>query len=120
MASQAEAPATGSFLYSEARGTRSRENVVIVSGAGVIPAGRVLGKVTANSKYDNYRSDNAPTGVSTVTGILYAEVDATSADQPAVMITRDAEVVSARVTTEVGGDKAASTTGLATLGIIVR
>src|SRR5262252_5355228 len=106
MASQAESPATGSFIFSEARGTRSRENVVIPSGAGVIPAGRVLGKVTATGKYDNYRSDNTPAGVSTVTGILYAEVDATSADLAAVMIARDAEVVSTRVTTEVGGDAA--------------
>lgn len=120
MASQAETPNPGNFLYSEADGTRSRENIVIASGAGVIPAGRVLGKITASSKYDNYRSDNAPTGVSTVTGVLYAEVDATSADQPAVMIARDAEVVNARVTSEVAGDKAASTTGLATLGVIVR
>jgi hypothetical protein len=120
MASQTETPAPGNFLYSESPGTFSRENIVVVSGAGVIPAGRVLGKITASSKYDNYRSDNTPTGVSTVTGILYAEVDATSADQNAVMVTRDCEVVNARVTTEVGGDKAAGVTGLAARGIVVR
>src|SRR5215471_7892458 len=106
MASQAESPAPGSFLYSEARGTRSRENIVIVSGAGVVPAGRVLGKITASGKYQGYNSSNSPAGIGTVTGVLYAEVDATSADQNAVMIARDAEVVNARVATVVGGDKA--------------
>jgi hypothetical protein len=120
MASQLETLPAGSFIYSEANGRLSRENIVIASGAGIIPAGRVLGLVTANSKYDNYRSDNAPVGVSIARGLLYAEVDATSADQPAVLIARYAEVVNARVSTEVGGDKAAGLTGLATLGIVAR
>lgn len=121
MASQTEVPAPGEFLAAEANGTASRENIIIPSGAGVIPAGRVLGKITATGKYDNYRSDNAPVGVSAATGILYAEVDATSADQPAVMIARYAEVVNARVTAEVGADKnAALTTALNGLGIFLR
>jgi|SRR5262252_615915 len=115
MASQLEVPAPGEFIYSEDEGTYSRENVIIASGSGVVPAGRVLGLVTASSKYSHYRSDNTPAGVSTVRGILYAEVDATSADQPAVMMARSCEVVNSRVTTQVAGDKAASVTGLAAL-----
>ena|SRR5215813_400303 len=122
MASQTEVQAPGEFIFSEANGTLSRDNVVIVAGAGVIPSGRFVGKITASGKYDNYRVDNTPTGVSTFGGILYAEVDATTADQPAVVILRDAEVVNARVTTEVGGDKAnaATVTALATANIILR
>lgn len=120
MASQTEVAAPGEHIYSESPGTFSRENIVIASGAGVIPAGRVVGKVTANSKYDNYRSDNTPAGTGTVAGVLYAQVDATSADQPAVMICRDAELVSARITTEVGGDKSAALTALAALGVLAR
>lgn len=36
----------GDFLISEANGTRSREEVTVVSGAGVLVAGTVLGKIT--------------------------------------------------------------------------
>ena len=39
------------FILSEANGQRSREAITIASGAGIIAAGTVLGKVTASGKY---------------------------------------------------------------------
>jgi hypothetical protein len=119
MASQAETPATGSFIYSEARGTLSRENVTIVSGAGVLPAGRMLGKITASSKYTNY-DDTLADGTQVAAGILYAEVDATSGDKAAVMICRNAEVVSSRVDCKTAGHKAAGITDLAVTNVFFR
>ena len=41
----------GEFILSEANGQRSRETITLASGAGVIAAGTVLGKVTASGKY---------------------------------------------------------------------
>lgn len=124
MASQTEVAAPGEFIYSEAPGTFSRENIVIVSGAGVIPAGRMIAKIDASGKYDNYDNASGTASLATAAGILYAEVDATSADQKAVMICRDAEVVSARVTCETPGaadvNLIAGRTDLAALGIIFR
>jgi hypothetical protein len=121
MASQVEVQAPGEFIYSTASGTRSLENVIVVAGAGLLPSGRIMGKITAGGKYDNYRADNLPVGVSTAVGILYAEVDATgAADVPAVIVVRDAEVVTARVSAEVGADKAAAVTAFATAGLIFR
>lgn len=120
MASQTEVMAPGEFIYSEANGTQSRENVTVVAGAGVLPAGRMLGKVTASGKYTNY-DDGLATGVETAAGILYAECDASgAADVPAVIIARNAEVVSARVTSATAGHKAAGITDLQAVGIRFR
>ena len=41
----------GEFLMSEANRQRSRGNITIASGAGIIAPGTVLGKVTASGKY---------------------------------------------------------------------
>lgn len=121
MAAQSETPATGSFIYAEEMpGTRSRENITIVASAGVIPAGRMLGKITASGKYTNY-DDSLADGTQVAAGILYAEVDASAAiDRPAVMLCRDCEVVSSRVTAATGGHKAAGIVDLTALGIIFR
>ena len=70
--------------------------------------------------YDNYDND-ASDGTQAARGILYAEVDATAAvNRLGVMVRRDAEVVSARVTAEDANDKAAGITDLAALGILFR
>jgi hypothetical protein len=207
---QTEVVAPGEFLYSEAAGTFSRENLVIASGAGVIPAGRMVGHRTVSSTSaaksggntgngtmgsitttaltppgvyalrisvaatnagtftvtspsgvlvgtgtvavafaggglsftladgstdfilgdgfditvpqtlsDNY-DDAASDGTQQARGILYAEVDATSANQQGVMICRDAEVVLSRVTSEVAGHKGAGVNDLVSLGVFFR
>jgi hypothetical protein len=110
-----ETPHTGEFLFAEGNGTISREPVVVASGAGVLKAGTVLGKITASGKYTVY-SNVAADGTQTAAGILYSAVDATSADTNAVMIARHAEVVETALT----GIDSAGKTDLAALQIIFR
>lgn len=104
----------GEFLYAEANGTLSRERIVIASGEGELKAGTVLGKLAGGkyAAYDNAAADGSQTAV----GILYAGVDATSADADGVLIARHAEVVEAALT----GLDAAGKTDLAALQIIFR
>lgn len=89
-----ETPRDLAFLLSEANGYLSREPITIASGAGVLKAGTVLGKITASSKY--VASPDAlvvgKEGAETATAVLGYEVDATSADVETVGITNDAEV----------------------------
>lgn len=205
---QTESRHAGDFLISEANGTRSREQVVVASGAGVLVPGTLLGKVTvgaattafagtgngaismdattpvlAGAKAGDYTAtcvtaaanggtfrvqdpdgyvlgdvavgatfandikfvisdgatdfivgdkftitvaagsgkyvayaDAALNGAGAAAGILYAKVDATSADADAVIIARDAEAVASYLT----GLDAAGTADLAAIGIIVR
>lgn len=205
---QTESRHAGDFLISEANGTRSREQVVVASGAGALVPGTLLGKValgaatttfagtgngaitmdattpvlagakpgaytatcvTAAANGGTFRVEDpdgyvlgevavggtfaadikfviadgatdfivgdkftitvaagsgkyvayanaALNGSGAAAGILYAAVDATSADANAVIIARDAEVVEAYLT----GLDAAGTADLAALGIIVR
>ncbi|KQV27594.1 hypothetical protein ASC97_04245 [Rhizobium sp. Root1203] len=91
-----ETPRDLAFILSEANGMLSREVLTIKSGSGKLSAGTVLGKVTADSKY--VPSPNASVagkeGAETAVAILGYEVDATSADVPAVCISNDAEVKS--------------------------
>jgi hypothetical protein len=119
---QTEGTYAGEFLASEANGTLSRETVTVVSGAGVVPAGRIVAVYTgggSSGKWTNFATGGAD-GAGTAAGVLYAEVDATSADAVGVVIRRDAEVVSARLTAANSAHKAAGITGLASLGIIAR
>lgn len=213
MATYTEARRTGEHLLSESNGTRSREQIVIATGSGVLQAGTVLatitsanaatataasgndstaslgtitvsneantgtytltvtaaadgespatftvtapdgatangsagvafnalglsftltdglttGAVAANDawtiavqaglgQYVPYDNDGTDDGRRTATAVLYAAVDATSADTPAVAHVRDCEVAEAALT----GIDAAGKTDLAALGIIVR
>lgn len=81
------------FLLSEANGYLSREVLTIASGAGVLEAGTVLGKITASSKY--VPSPNAEVvgkeGAETGVAILGYGVDATDADVEVICVTNDAE-----------------------------
>lgn len=49
MTTLTEAPRTGEFIVSELPGTRSREQVTVASGEGIVPAGRVMAQVVATS-----------------------------------------------------------------------
>lgn len=106
---------TGGFILSEGNGNISREEITVVSGAGVLEAGTVLGKITASGKYNAY-DDGGSGGVETAAAILYGRVDATSADAPAVAIVRHAEVKSSELT----GSDANGVADLEALQIIVR
>jgi len=70
----------------------SREEIVVISGAGVVLSGTVLGKITASGKYKPV-TVAAVDGSQNAAGILLSRVDATSADAPAVIIAREAIVV---------------------------
>jgi hypothetical protein len=79
------------WLKREADSLYSREQVVIVSGAGALKSGTVLGKITASGKY-KATTVAAADGSEDAAGILLEAVDATAADVEAVIIARDAIV----------------------------
>ncbi|KEQ05744.1 head decoration protein [Pseudorhizobium pelagicum] len=70
----------------------SREEVIVISGAGVVQSGTVLGKITASGKYKPV-TVAAVDGSQNAAAILLDPVDATSADAAAVVIAREAIVV---------------------------
>ncbi len=101
-------------LLSEQPGTLSRETVTVVSGAGVLNPGTVLGKVTASGKYAPY-DNTANTGIEVAACVLLQGVDATSADVAAVACERLAEVKDAQLKWHANNDAAAKTAGKADL-----
>lgn len=115
-------PHAGGFILSEV-GFISREAVVLVSGAGALKAGTVLGKITASGKYKAYDND-AVDGTEVARAVLFQDTDATSADTEATVVARLAEVISAKliwgagVTTQ--GEKDAALVDLAAAYIIAR
>lgn len=115
MATMTEARRTGEFIISEANGTRSREEITIAAAAGALAAGTVLGKITASGKYTAY-ANGAADGTEVAAGVLYCAAPDVAADQPGVMICRDAEVAENFLT----GIDAAGKTDLGAVGVIVR
>jgi hypothetical protein len=113
-----QAAPTGAHLSSEGNGDISREPVIILSGQGVLPAGSVLGRITAAGanlgKYAQY--DNAATdGRNVAAGVLWEPVDATSADARGVVHVRLCEVFAARLAWSASADAAAKTAAYADL-----
>jgi Bacteriophage lambda head decoration protein D len=70
----------------------SRDTVVIASGQGVLTTGTVLAQLTANGKFV-VAATGTTDGSQIATAILFNQsLDATSADQPAIVIARQATV----------------------------
>jgi hypothetical protein len=120
MTTLTEGQHAGGFLVSEANGSRSREQITVLDGED-LPAGAVLGKITASGKYvavDPEASD----GSEEAAGILFAACHADGADAQAVGILRDAEVNEDELdwsdlnTTEI----ATATAELLAIGILMR
>ena len=117
---------TGAHLSSEGNGDISREPVIILSGQGVLPAGSVLGCITAAGanlgKYAQY--DNAATdGRNVAAGVLWGSVDATSTDARGVAHVRLCEVFAERLSwlsSANAADKTAAYADLAPALVIVR
>jgi len=107
----------GEFLISEGEGSISRDAIVVASGKGILEAGAVLGKITASGKYAAY-NNAAADGTQTAVGVLYAKVDATSADASAVAITRLAEVKNDLLVYLSGQDAASKTDAIADLKLV--
>lgn len=117
MATYTEPSRPYACVLSECTGTLSRENVVIVSGAGPLPAGSVLGKVTASGKYKLY-DNTAVDGTQTATAVLLVNVDATAAEVNATVISRIAEVKTDSLNWHANNDAAAKTAGIADLALL--
>lgn len=83
-----EKPRNFAFILSEADSYLSRDTVTIVSGAGKLVAGTVLGKITASGKY--MAAPNAEVedleGAETAVAVLAEAVDASSADVKALVV----------------------------------
>lgn len=113
----------GEFLMSEANRQRSRGNITVASGAGIIAPGTVLGQITASGKYVA-SAVGAADGSETAVAVALYGCDATSADADIAAIVRDAEVNGSVLTYHADRDqaaeKAAANADLAAVGIIVR
>lgn len=113
----------GAFLLSQGNGSISHDAVTIVSGAGILQPGTVLGKITATGKYKAYDNDAAD-GSETAAGILFSLVDAASADVSAHAVRRLAEVSKAHLqwseTVTTQDEKDAAYVDLTALTIICR
>lgn len=121
-------PGTACYLVSEANGTRSRDVVTLAEGVVRNP-GTVLGKVAATGKYvpvdpaNGTGEGETPDGSHIAVAVLFAAVDATVGDKPAVITARDAEVEAAAliwpaaITTT---QKTAALGQLAAVGIVAR
>lgn len=114
MAILEEAIRAGEFLLSEGDGTISRETITVASGQN-LKAGTVLGVITASGKYAAYADANTD-GTEVAAGILYSDVDASSADKAGVAVVRMAEVDGSILT----GLDANGQVDLANLLVIVR
>ena len=100
----------------------SRETITIVSGAGVILPGTVLGKITASGNYTPY-DDGLTSGAEDAAAINLYEVDATSAAVDVACIFRLAAVKTASLQWHASADATAKTaayTALAAKHIIAR
>lgn len=104
-------PRALAFVLTEASGKRSVDTVTIASGEGVLEPGSVLGEVTASEKF--VFSPNAEVGgkegAETAKAILCYRVDASDADQQAVVVNIDAEVKTSMLLFHASVDDAAKT-----------
>lgn len=110
-------------LMSEAPGQRSREAIVIASGAGIIAPMTILGRITASGEY--MPSDiTATDGSQIAAAVNLYRCDATSVACAVSAILRDAEIngnfLTYHTSRDQAGEKAAADADLAVAGIIVR
>ena len=110
-----EQPHAGSFLLSiDDDGNLSRDGIVVKSGEGVLLPGTVLGKITASGKFV-VRDAAANDGSQVAAGVLFSKIDATSADTPAVLVARHAEVRGSALIWKSGASDANKASGLSEL-----
>lgn len=114
------------FIMSEAPGSLSRDVITIRSGAGIIAAGTVLGRVTASGLY-------IPSPATVVVGsegaevadaINLYEVDATSQNVKVTAIVRNAEINGNNIvyhpSRDLAAEQLAARVDLAASDVIVR
>jgi len=110
------------FVLSEASGGRSRDNITIASGSGVIAPGTVLG-INSGDEYEP-STVAVNEGAETATVICLYGGDATSVAINVSAIARDAEVNINQLVyaadVDLDAEKLAKRTQLAAVGIISR
>lgn len=110
-------------VVAEGNGTISRDKITIASGAGIVKAGTVLGKITASGKYVP-SNVSASDGSQNACAVSLVQVDATSGDVVTSALTRQAEVVAAMLQYDASVNTApliaAKVAALATVGIMAR
>lgn len=117
----------GAFIVSEGNGSFSRDKVTILggyTGAGLIKAGTVLGKITSGGKYTPSPASGSD-GSQTAVAVLFDDVDVTDGDVEAAVISGgDAEVRASdllyEATVDTDNEKAAKATQLRAVYIKVR
>ncbi len=123
MTTLTEGKHAGGFLVWEVLRDYTRETVILASGAGKLEHGTVLGKITTGGKFTAL-APAATNGSQTAAGILWAGVEASAVDAPAVAILRGPAIVNRHeIVWPEGATEAqitAATTALATIGIILR
>ena len=92
MTTLTEGKHAGGFLVWETSRDYTRETVTITSGAGKLEPGTVLGKITTGGKYTGL-APAATNGSQNAAGIIWAGVDASAADAPAVVLLRGPAIV---------------------------
>lgn len=116
-------------VLSEASGNRSRDEITVASGSGVIEPMTVLGLYTSGPNAGKYgpapaAAADPDVGNQTARAINLYRVDATDADVKVAALTRDCEVIGANLTHEATVNTAPEITAkaaeLAAVGIIVR
>lgn len=109
----------GEFLLSEANGTRSREEITLAATAVDLPAGQLLGRLSASGQYVAYEPESEADpadGSETAAAILWAPVGASAEAQRSVGIVRDAEVIERLLS----GLDTAGESALLAQGIVIR
>lgn len=123
MTTLTEGKHAGGFLVWEVLRDYTRETVTLVSGAGRLAPGTVLGRITTGGKY-TILTPGASNGSQNAAGILWGPVNATDADAPGVVILRGPAIVNRHeIIWPEGATEAqitTATTALAALGIILR
>lgn len=127
MAPVTEGKRTAEFLVSEANAYRSRQEVTVTIAANTtVPAGRIMGEITASGKYVPQVLAGTDNGTREPAAILYGNVTndtSSAADFTATIVARDAEVQGAALTYDPAANDAAKVTAngaLAAFGLIVR
>lgn len=113
---------TAHYLVSEANGFLSRDTGIVASGAGVVEAGTVLGRISETGKLVPVAPE-ATDGSQIAVAILFEGCDATGVDVRRTMTVRSAEVQAAVLVWPAGTtdiQKNAALAQLAALGIAAR
>jgi hypothetical protein len=111
----------GDWLKFEENNLYSRDQVTVVAGQS-LKTGTVVGKITASGKVTQL-APGANNGSENAAGVLLADVDASAAEAPGVIIARHAVCADKALIWPAGitgPQKTAAITQLKALGILVR